>query len=133
MPIRDNTLIIREATAGTIVAAGTVISVELNGTALHGLAAVILVPGTTQGCAPKLSVTVHASTTSAAATTDPIIAHMDGIAEGAGEYILPFSTPKRAVCFAFDVSGGSTPGFSNVGAYISLPVGQKWVRTSEFR
>lgn len=132
----------RDATTGSLVrseelatgAASDIYYLELNGTALNGLSLLINVPGTTQGCAPLLSVTVHASSTSAAATTDPIIAMVSGIAESTTEtqYILPFSTSKRAVCFRFDVAGGSTPGFSAVSAWIVQPVNQKWTRGVEF-
>ena len=135
-PIVDTNFHIRAGSDGTIDASTTcVVSAELGtGTGMHGLALMVVVPISTIGCVPILTVTVHASTTSAAATTDPVIATRSLLeSTKIEEYIIPFYTEKRSVCFAFDVTGGSSPTFSQVDAWIVQNVGLDWKRTVEFR
>ena len=71
MPITDNSLIVRAVSDGTLLA-DSIISQEIFGTPVAGLALIVQIPTATQGCLPTLSVDVHASTTSAAASTDPV-------------------------------------------------------------
>ncbi len=132
--MRDNKLIIRSETEGDAVGGATdIYYLELNGTGLNGLALLINVPGTTSGCVPLLTVNVYASSTSAAASTDTLIAAYGPIAESTTEkqYILPFSTNKRSVAFRFDVAGASTPTFSDPSAWIVQGT-QYWTRETEF-
>jgi len=132
-PIVDTAFHIRAGSDGTIDASTTcVVSAEIGGTGMNGLALMVVVPISTIGCVPTLTITVHASTTSAAATTDPLIATRT-ILESTKieEYIIPFYTEKRSVCFAFDVTGGSSPTFSQVDAWIVQNVGLDWKRTNE--
>ena len=134
-PIHDAALVVRAASDGAF-AADSIISVDLDGTPLRGMALEVVIPAV-QGSLPTLSIDVHASSTSAAASTDLIIATRElGVqtaATIANSYIIPFSTRKRSVAFAFRIGGGSTPSFSNVLAWIVQGVGQDWTRTVEFR
>jgi len=130
MPITDNNLIVRTSTHGALLA-DSIISLELFGTPLSGMALIVQIPTATQGCLPTLSVDVHASTTSAAASTDPVVGSRSGMTANA-EYVVPFSTEKRSVAFAFRIGGGSTPGFSLVTAHVSLGFGQDWRRDVRF-
>lgn len=130
-PIRDANLVVRSATEGTF-AADTVISVDLEGTPLGGMALYVNVPVSTSGCNPTISIDIHASTASAAATTDGIIAARATIIEEGGQYVVPFSTRKRSVAFAFRIGGTSSPTFSAFTADIILNVGHDWTRTVEF-
>jgi len=128
MPTRDSNLTVRSITETFL--ADTIISVDLGGTPIHGMALYLRLGTGVQGSVPTVTVDIHASTTSAAASTDVIIASRSGMTAGA-EYVIPFSTRKRAVAFAFRIGGGSTPGFSSVLADIVLQVGHDWTRTIE--
>lgn len=134
-PIHDAALVVRAASDGAF-AADSIISVDLDGTGIRGLALEVLIPAV-QGSLPTLSIDVHASSTSAAASTDPIVATRElGVQTAStitSTYIVPFTTNKRSVAFAFRIGGGSTPSFSNVLAWIVQPVGVDWTRAVEFR
>jgi hypothetical protein len=132
-PICDYDLIVRATSDGTLAADCTP-SIDLGGpTGLRGLALYVYVPPLTIGCAPTLTITVYESSTSAAASTDTVIAKQSGIVEGGGSFVVPFETNLRSVAFFFDVGGASSPGFSYVQAWITEPVGAEWTRLTDFR
>lgn len=131
MALQDSNLVIRTDSAVFVSSVPETTSVEINGTGLNGLALHIKVPAAVTGSDPLLSAWVHASSTSAAASTDVIIASRTGMVKGA-EYIVPFSTPMRAVAVRLDVTSSTTTAFSKITADIVLPYGQDWKRTVEF-
>ena len=131
MPLQDYNLIIRTDSAVFVSSVPETTSIELNGTGLKGLAVHIKVPSAVTGSDPLLSAWVHASSTSAAASTDVVIASRTGMVKAA-EYIVPFSTPMRSVALRLDVTSSTTTAFSKITADIVQPVGQDWKRTVEF-
>ncbi len=134
-PMVDTSYHVRAGSDGTLDDSyNCVISQEIYGTGLKGMCLYVWVPSAATGCVPTLTISVHASTTSAAATTDELIAQrVITDATGLGrEYTLPVFTTKRSVAFAFDVSGGSTPVFSNVDAWLVQNVGERWNRSPEW-
>ena len=131
MPTQDYSLIIRTDSAVFVSSVPETTSIELNGTGLKGLAVHIKVPSAVTGSDPILAAWVHASSTSAAASTDVIIASRTGMVKAA-EYIVPFSTPMRSVALRLDVTSTTTTAFSKITADIVQPVGQDWKRTVEF-
>jgi hypothetical protein len=132
MPLQDYNLIIRTDSAVFVSSVPETTSVELDGTGLKGLAIHIKVPSAVTGSDPLLSAWVHASSTSAAASTDVIIASRTGMVKGA-QYIVPFSTPMRSIALRLDVTSSTTTAFSKITADIVEPFGQDWKRTVEFR
>jgi hypothetical protein len=131
MPIHDSALVIRTDTAVFVSSVPETVSLELNATGLKGLAVHIRVPSAVTGSDPILACWVHASSTSAAASTDSIIASRTGMVKAA-EYIVPFSTPLRAIAVRLDVTSSTTTAFSKITADIVENVGQDWKRTVEF-
>ena len=134
--IHDSALAVRLTSDGAF-AADSIISMDLDGTGKNGLALEVHIPAV-QGSLPTLSIDVHASSTSAAASTDLIIATRElGVLTAAliaaGPYYVPFTTNKRSVAFAFRIGGGSTPSFSIILAWVVPNVGIDWTRTVEFR
>jgi len=134
-PIVDTSYHVRAGSDGTLDdSTNCVISQEIFGTGVKGLALYVYVPSAVTGCVPTLTITVHASTTSAAATTDELIAQR-AINETSGvgkAYVIPIFTKKRSVCFAFDVSGASSPAFSQVDAWLVQNHGLDWERRPEW-
>ena len=101
---------------------------------LKGMALEVIIPSTIVDT-PVLQINVHASSTSAAASTDVIIATITGIEADSTKtrnVIVPFTTHLRSVHFDFLVTGSTSATFSTVTAYLILNVGQEWVRTVEF-
>lgn len=131
MPIRDANLIFRTGTVVFVSSVPETTSLEINGTGLRGMAVHIKVPSAVTGSDPILAAWVHASTTSAAASTDVIIASRTGMVKAA-EYIVPFSTPMRSVALRLDVTSSTTTAFSFISADLVLPYGQDWKRGVEF-
>ncbi len=131
MPLQDYSLVIRTDTAVFVSSVPETTSLEINGTGLKGLALHIKIPAAVTGSDPILAAWIHASSTSAAASTDVIIASRTGMVKAA-EYIVPFSTPKRAIAVRLDVTSSTTTAFSKITADIVEPVGQDWKRTVEF-
>lgn len=131
MPIQDSSLVLRATSDGAFVSSVPEhYHYEINGTPLDGMA-VHLKISATHSEEPILFCKVHASSTSAAATTDSVIAERTGMTEGA-EYIIPFSTSKRAICVLLDTSSTTTSSFSIIQADITLGFGQDWRRSVEF-
>jgi hypothetical protein len=131
--MNDAELIVRDTSDGVFVSSvPEVWSLDLDGTALKGLALHIRIPSAVTGSDPIFMVEVHAATASVAASTDVIIAERTGMVKGA-EYIVPFSTEKRSVAFKFDVTSSTTTAFSIITADVIEPVGQDWDRKPEFR
>jgi len=131
MPIRDANLVFRTGTVVFVSSVPETVSLDINGTALKGLAVHIKVPSAVTGSDPILAAWVHASSTSAAASTDVIIASRTGMVKAA-EYIVPFSTPLRSVALRLDVTSTTTTAFSFISADLVEPLGQDWKRTVEF-
>lgn len=132
--IQDALLVVRHGSDGAF-SADSVISVDLDGTAVRGLALCVHIPAY-QGSVPSLSIDIHASSTSVAASTDRMIGSWTSpviTATTKGTYIIPFATEYRSVAFAFRIGGGSTPSLSIVTAWLTEPVALKWTRTVEFR
>lgn len=131
-PIRDANLIVL---TGDSVLSGTnpggVIaqSFDMEGTVLKGMALHVVLPAA-GGATPVMTINVYASTASAAATTDKIIASRSGI-NAAGEFVVPFSTNKRSVGFEFYFTS-SSGNFSKAKAWVTLDYAQDWTRTIEF-
>lgn len=135
MPVRDANLVVRATTDGALAygAAGADLpagGLDIEGTALQGMALHVIIPDTMTGSV-VLQINVHASTASTAATTDTIVASRSGMTYGA-EYIIPFSTHKRSVIFDFLATGNTSGSFSIVLAWVTLQFGQDWTRTVEF-
>ena len=131
MPLQDYNLVIRTDTAVFVSSVPETTSLEINGTGLRGLAVHIKIPSAVTGSDPILAAWVHASSTSAAASTDVIIASRTGMVKAA-EYIVPFSTPMRSIAVRLDVTSSTTTAFSKITADIVEPFGQDWKRTVEF-
>ena len=130
MGLRDNNLIVRAASDGMLTGTSTY-TLDLHSTPLEGLALHVYVPAVTTSDSMFLEVIVRASTASAPATTDARIAGMEGLDAAAGEYVIPFSTNKRSVMFEFVPSGGDSPNFSEVLAWVDKPQ-HVWHRNVEF-
>lgn len=132
--VKDAALIVRASSDGALAYNGTagvdLGPFDIGGTPLRGMSLVVNIPSTIVDT-PVLQVNVHASTTSAAATTDVIVASRTGMVADA-EYIIPFSTRKRSVKFDFLVTGSTSASFSAVTAAIVLGHGHDWTRTVEF-
>ena len=131
MPIIDNTYNVRTTAEGAFVSSVPEhYHAEIFGTGAKGLALHVRIPAACAGV-PILFVNIHASSTSAAATTDYIITQRQGMLAGA-EYVIPFTTRKRAVAFMFDTSSTTTATFSIITADIIENVGVDWTRDVEF-
>lgn len=131
MPIIDHSLHIRTTADGAFVTSVKEHDhLEINGTGAKGLALHVRIPSAAAGV-PIMKVSVFASTTSAAATTDPVIAQRTGLVKGA-EYVIPFFTHGRAVAFLFEGTSTTTAQFSIITADVIENVGVDWQRGVDF-
>jgi hypothetical protein len=130
--MKDSNLVIRSYTAGVFVASVPEHAhLDLGqGTALKGLALNIEIASAATG-APTFLCRIHATTASAAATTDVTIASRTGMTKGAN-YQVPFATHFRSIAVFFDQDSSTTTAFSIISAYIGLPEGRGWTRGKEF-
>jgi hypothetical protein len=130
MPTKDANLVLR-ATSDAGLTATAVFAKDIGGTPLSGLAVQIYVPAVDTATDATLSAVIRHSTASDPATTDQIIAQLNGLEAATGFYYVPFSTWKRSIELELIV-GGTSPDFSIVLADIVEPQ-QPWRRNVEFR
>ncbi len=131
MPVHDSSLVLRDGSTD-LTASASSSTVELKGgTPFNGLAVHVICPSTPTGTSPTLDITVHRDSDSTCDTTNKIAAVHAQI-NASGSYIIPFVDPDaRSIMVKFD-TGGTSPNFGKVKAYVVLNVGKKWDRNISF-
>ncbi len=137
--IRDTSLDVSPSSLPLVGNANSAV-LEIEGTPISGMALRLNVGANMASTVPTLQVFIRASTSTAPTTDDQVVGQSEVIscpasaAAFTGEYIIPFSTPKRSVLVEYVVTGAATdsPSYSSVEAYIVENVGATWSRLTNF-
>lgn len=131
-PVRDTNLMLRQTSDGDLTATATLTAKQIEGTFAKGMALQINAPTAWTGTSPTLTITMHGDTdNSSGATSDDAKIATFEVITAYGEYILPFSTPKRSIVVELTVAGTS-PNLGALEIGIVENVGKAWSRGIEF-
>lgn len=133
MPIRDSQLLVRMLSDGILAGTDSAEVYPTGGLDIEGSynnALYVILP-TPTGTTPVLQINVLAATTSTCDSTGTLIASRGGI-NAAGEYVIPFYTRKRSVCFEFDMTSASGQFSAVIASWVTLNHEVDWTRVGEF-